>query len=82
MIFVYTNIRILAFHLFLPHGFFFFFPSSMDLHNLKLLFHPLAVGGEGEFKRLLLNLNVVAVFILDIKHTKEAQYLSCSSHAG
>lgn len=54
----------------------------MDLHNLKLLFHPLAVGGEGEFKRLLLNLNVVAVFILDIKHTKEAQYLSCSSHAG
>lgn len=49
---------------------FFFPPSSMEAHNLKLLFNPFAVSGEGDFKMLLLNLNVVGMFIIEIKPTK------------
>lgn len=49
---------------------FFFPPSSMEAHNLKLLFNPFAVSGEGDFKMLLLNLNVVGMFMIEIKPTK------------
>ena len=41
----------------------------METHSLKLLFHPFAVSGKGELKMLLLNLNVVEMFIIKVKHT-------------
>lgn len=72
MIFVYTNLLYFVIS-FLFSPMFFFPPSSMEAHNLKLLFNPFAVSGEGDFKMLLLNRN---------KAYQEAQYLSSIGHAG